>query len=586
MALTISKLKMWKDPGYTRNCLEIPPAGSKKLPATPDYSLAASETLRPHKGSTLTELHLPLSYSQVFSMSYLYIEATDGAGTVKLFGWITSIDQRSTSAEGVTIRWDVDWWRSFSGDVTWGSGIVKKCSDASHKRPYSVQPRFRKFSDSDVIKLSIPYSTNKYYYTIIITTVITDNGNSHIQQFLYPLNCGMVRSNDLNNIKFGFSIKATWMGFFEEALTAMGYNADIISVYISPFGPELSSSGVDPNLGMRFVYSDTSYAFTPTVSINTGSSTESVTFATPTLSGTITPHRIFTINNPLKSDYDISYILMDMRGNKVADLPYGVEFKSAIAFLDIGTSGGYLIVNLINEGTGNVTETSNGSLFRMNNAVGFRFSVPLPTIPVTENYWSSYNISGQRDFDITSARIANDQKAASGIESTIQSGISGGVVGASAGPLGAVGGLLGGLLAGGITTGVNYALGENFNDQLQEARDQMYANQTNSVQLTGDSQVWFNETVNDATAFRGPAIIGLHADSVSAAEYAADVSLNGYDTEIPASSVSSYITTGGPLQIINLNLTGSVPPQSKQYIKDKLSAGVYIVENNPSGVAP
>lgn len=586
MALTITKLKMWKDPGYTRGCLEVPPVGSKKLPAVPDYSLAASDTLRPHKGSTITELHLPLSFTQVFGMSYLYIEATDGAGSVSLFGWITSVEQRSTSAEGVTIRWDVDWWRSFSGDVTWGSGIVKKCSDASYKRPYKVQPRFRKFSSSDIIKLSRVYSTNKHYYTVIITTVITNNGNSHIQQFLYPLNCGMVLSNDLNNYKSGFTIKATWMGFFEEALTAMGYDASIISVYISPIGPEGPLSGVDPNLGMRFVYGDTSYTFTPTVSINTGNGTESVTFATPITSGTITAYQTFPINDPLKSDYDISYILMDMRGNKIADLPYGVEFKTAVVFLDIGTSGGYVIVNLMNEATGNVTESSDPSLFRMNNAVGFRFSVPLPTIPVTENYWSSYIISGQRDFDVTSARIANDQKAASGIESTIQSGISGGVVGASAGPLGAVGGLLGGLLAGGITTGVNYALGENFNDQLQEARDQMYANQTNSIQLTGDSQAWWNEAVNDFTAFRGPAIIGLHADSVSATEYAADVSLNGYDTEIPASSVSSYITSGGPLQIVNLNLTGNTPPQAKQYIKDKLSSGVYITENNPSGVAP
>ena len=78
----------------------------------------------------------------------------------------------------------------------------------------------------------------------------------------------------------------------------------------------------------------------------------------------------------------------------------------------------------------------------------------------------------------------------------------------------------------------------------------------------------------------------MHSDSVSAAEYANDVTLNGYETNIAASSVASYITTGGPLQIINLNVKGNTPPQAKQYIKDKLSAGVYIVENNPSGVVP
>ena len=108
MPLTITKLKMWKDPGYTRRCVEVPPVGSKKLP-TPDYTMADSETLRPHKGSTLTNLNLPLSFTQLFGMSYLYIEASDGAGSVSLFGWIDSITQRSTSYEGVTINWSVDW---------------------------------------------------------------------------------------------------------------------------------------------------------------------------------------------------------------------------------------------------------------------------------------------------------------------------------------------------------------------------------------------------------------------------------------------------------------------------------------------
>ena len=195
-------------------------------------------------------------------------------------------------------------------------------------------------------------------------------------------------------------------------------------------------------------------------------------------------------------------------------------------------------------------------------------------------------ISGQRDYDVTNARIANDQKAVGGIESTLQSGISGGVVGASAGPIGAIGGMIGGLLAGGITTGINYALGENFNDQLQDARDRLYSNQTNSLQLTGDSFQWIWKVFGSISRYEGPYLVIMHSDSVSAAEYSNDITLNGYETDIAASSVTSYITTGGPLQIINLNLTGNTPPQAKQYIKDKLSAGVYIIENNPSGVVP
>lgn len=44
--------------------------------------------------------------------------------------------------------------------------------------------------------------------------------------------------------------------------------------------------------------------------------------------------------------------------------------------------------------------------------------------------------------------------------------------------------------------------------------------------------------------------------------------------------------TTGPLQIRNLNVTGSVPPAAKTAIKAKLEAGVFIVENNPTGTDP
>ena len=141
-------LKMWKDPGYTRNCADVPPLGSKKLP-TPDFVNPPTTDYRPHKDSTLTALNLPLSYTDVFDMSYLYIEAIDQrtsttGNRIKLFGWIDSITQRSTYSEGVTIRWTVDWWRSYSGDVSLDTGMIVKCPNGTYKRPYRTQPRYWK----------------------------------------------------------------------------------------------------------------------------------------------------------------------------------------------------------------------------------------------------------------------------------------------------------------------------------------------------------------------------------------------------------------------------------------------------------
>ena len=584
MALTISKLKMWKDPGYTRNCLEIPPAGSKKLPA-PDYTLAADETLRPHKGSTLTELHLPLSFTQTFGMSYLYIEAADGAGSVSLFGWITSIDQRSTAAEGITIRWDVDWWRSYSGGISWGSGIVRHCNDATYKRPYRTRPRYFTCDDNDMIKMAVPYDTDKYHRTVIITATITENGSSQIKQFYYSLDLNMVMVNDLATVKNGgLSASTTYRGYIDEALTAMGYDFEIISVFISPIGPETSYQNIT-GYGWCAVYNNVSYSFTPTVSVTIDGTPVSVTFVTQTKNVTEIRKVITVSQTGITADDTKSLYVIDFNGNKIGEIPYGITIKDAYLTLDVGGNGGYLVCTFTNSANGYVNY-NNHHAYAANPALGCSFTIPLPSVPVTTNYWSSYVISGQRDYDVTNARIANDQKAVSGIESTLQSGISGGVVGASAGPIGAIGGMLGGLLAGGISTGVNYALGENFNDQLQDARDRLYSNQTNSLQLSGDSMQWLWRVFGSSSRYEGPYLVTMHSDSVSAAEYANDIALNGYETDISASSVASYITTGGPLQIINLNVKGNTPPQAKQYIKDKLSAGVYIVENNPSGVVP
>ena len=84
-----------------------------------------------------------------------------------------------------------------------------------------------------------------------------------------------------------------------------------------------------------------------------------------------------------------------------------------------------------------------------------------------------------------------------------------------------------------------------------------------------------------------PLLIHQKCDTTSAAEYTADIALNGYDTDIPVANVGTFITgTTGPYRIRNLTVTGNIPPQAKQYIKDKFETGIRIVENNPSGVVP
>ena len=578
MALTISKLKMWKDPGYTRNCPEMPPLGSWKLPSVPDYASPADETLRPHKDSTLTRLNLPLSFTTVFGMSYLYIEASDGAGSVKLFGWITSIEQRSTSAEGVTIIWDVDWWRSYSGSATLGAGQVVKCGNSSYARPYRTQPRYWKTTSMKMISgpgrggaLGDSQNALWLYILCVWTKIASPNTVTTIRTLFCPVN-GEFYVNGVLSPYDGIPLDYVFEGKLDEFMDAIGGSSvtpKIIGVWVAPLCPNVftwNSGTSEWSTASNFtVYTHDTY----TLMVNpSGANLQITEDSLPLVSATTdATHRV---------------LLTDPDGNICGELPYGLTTNGVRVVVDIGTNGGYMNVYFK---CSQVEDPLYTSAYIHNKAAvsaGVGFSIPLLRLPVTENQWSDYNVTGQRDYDVTSARIANEQRAIMGLESSATSAIGGGVTGASAGPVGAAAGVIGGGAVSAIMTGINYGLGENFNQQLQEAKDKLYANQRNGIILTGGSQnkVEYNKAW-------GPLIIVQEADTVSAAEYSADITQNGYDTDIPVANVGTFISgTTGPYRILNLTITGNIPPQAKQYIKDKFETGVRIVENNPSGVAP
>lgn len=575
MAITITKLKMWKNPGYTKGCVEVPPAGSKKLPA-PDYT--STTNLRPRKNSTLSAIELPLSFCQVFEMSYLYMEASDGrtpANSIKVFGWIDSVEQTASGEEAVLIKWDVDWWRTYSGSVTWGAGTVTKCTDSTYKRPYRTQPRYWTSSVSDMIPLSDRVSECMVY----VIVVITSGGVSSIKYYNFPA---------LQTTAQGFKVIGDGYGTQYYTMSL----ADCYNGYLDEFFTDYCNNLTDTTFEIIGCYASALYdgRWLPDVP----DWYSMVTPITATVNGntramirvnSIDGYYSKTFSPSIMTDDMTAYDVIDYQGNRIGTLPYGIEITSVRVSLDIGVNGGYEKVMFDSPAFTYATGTGELIQHRAKKNLGLEFSIPCITIPVTENQWSAYLTGGQRDYDITSARISNDQKAVSGLESTFSAGIGGGVTGASAGPLGAIGGFLGGLIGQGAITGIEYGLGQNFNDQLQDARDRLYANQQNGIMLSGGSMKWVSDN-NGGNKPIGAYLMKLSADSVSAGEYSQDVTLNGYDVNIPVSSASSYISSGGALRIANLNITGSIPPNAKTYIKSKLEAGVRIVENNPSGVVP
>ena len=547
MPLTISKLKMWANPGYTRGCLQVPPAGSKKLPA-PDWSSNPDVTFRPSKSTTLTSLEIPLSYTAVFNMSYLYIEASDGYASISLFGWIDSIEQSASSAESVRINWSVDWWRSYSDQAVFGNALITRCNDSSKKRPYAITPRRWKIKHSELLCTGLGYSPANPFWVVI--TYTTSQNPPQIGTLCWR--CGFSGGETITvggNTYYAMGIADLFEGGISKYLDLNPSNITAISIGPIPPGQ------INPNyVYTHTVGSNTYYAYKVTVDlVETGTS---------------------TLTKEYSSDDMLKAIIIDPMGGCVYTLPWGFTIDRATYRADSGTNGCNLCVKLYKSGS-YPTGADQAP-------IGLTGAFPYINAPVNSNGYSEYIFSGQRQYEIEMKNIQREQQAVSGMIGMGSNVIGGGVGGAMVGK--GAGGVIGaGLSALGSIAGtyLDYEASGMFNDRYQKAMDKLHSCQT-STMLMSAGGITFMDT---ATCAGNWYIVQLEADDVSLAEYSSDVSINGYETEIN-DNATTYITTGGPLQIMNLNITGTMPPTAKREIKALLENGVYIVENNPSGVIP
>lgn len=573
MPLTITKLRMWKDPKYTRGCLEVPPVGSKKLPPA-DY--VSDETLRPRKESTLTSLELPLSYTQVFGMSYLYVEASDGSGTIKLFGWIDSVTLIATSADAVRIDWSVDWWRSFSDAVTFGAGRIKRCDDSSRKRPVGIQPRYRTASDVAEIKSSdghlyviVSYRMDSSQRTLLI---VPCNPNGYSEGTINTGHLdGDVRighpGGPLHETAASPSLIKCMSGALPSLLGIQSTSID--GAWISPINPL--------NEGTYRIVGDTFICHYQDYSLQKGETygaIKCVGFNAGELS--VIPYKSIDISTPttLKTTDLVTYAISDNYGNIMGSAPYDLTFDRLTCTLDVGYVSASLKITF---------NVSAGTLGRKTSE-GMTVTIPLPTVPISSSAYSDYVYSGQRDYEMNLRSLQNEQQAVQGLSGAITGAVSGAVLGSVVPGAGTAAGTVVGALAGGVSNlvsaGVNYAVDEFiYKDKFQDLEDARYSNQTGNLMIPGDGFGWmlFN---------RYPKLISLTADPVFQSELANHILQEGYPCDSPVNDVTPFLASGGAIQISNLTITGSCPPVAKRTIKSLLEGGVRILENNPSGVVP
>ena len=568
MAITITKLKMWKNPGYTKGCVEVPPTGSKKLPA-PDYTNTTN--LRPRKSGTISAIELPLSFCQVFDMSYLYMEFQDNSNNqCKVFGWIDSIEQTATGDEAVLIRWDVDWWRTYSGSITWGTGKITRCTDSSLRRPPTIQPRYNVFS-----KYAEVTDTFNTIWCIVVYNDVDSNGVSFIKTGVFPVGA-RVFGHTPENVLQAPSLEDCYNGVIDER---MGIDPTAISgMWFSPICP-CDSVVVRTDSGGS--YYDMSGATAGLSKVKSG-------YCVPWINNTkIANHDVFVTGTDatLTGDDLRTFGASDFEGNLAGVFPWrsgigdnnndSIETAGYIhARIEVGSTNANLVLYQV---CTRFTTLANNKLA---GAVGCMIKIPLPSAPTNSNAMSSYVYSGQRQAEIETAKVQQDQKFANNLLGVGSGALTGGVGGAmaSSNPVGAVAGAsIGTGVALGSAFISNIAEGE-FRDRLQGINDRAHANQSSQLLIPGSGLLW-NKFLPH------PYIVQIDADSVTKTQYANMISANGYETE-HFSSPATLIASGGAIQVTDLNITGSVPPQAKTSIKMMLEKGIRIIENNPSGVVP
>ena len=565
--LTITKLKMWKNPGYTRQCQDVPPVASKKLP-TPDW--VSSENLRPRKNSTLSAVELPLSYLEVFDMSYLYMEIEDGATptphTTSIFGWILSVEEIASSNQAVKIAWTPDYWRTYSDRAVFGSGIITRCDDSSHKRPYPLSPRFWKIKHYErlmTMRLDPTWYNPTYPYHVCISynmNVGTKTVTTTIYWACNRDNGAPIHNVDDNTDYKTMSLTQVYAGLCDEILGLK--TTAINSIYISPVQPYTVMPSVSGGgLLVPLEYKGDKY----TAFIKKEGYTNSAS--------------LVIYNNDYETDDMKKAVIIDPYGSPICMIPWGMKVNYGHVGVDAGTTMCNLMGNFTYYADGTPPESA------INNLIGGRvMCAPLINAPINSNAYGDYVLSGQMDYDKKTKELQRQEQKANGYASSGASAVGGAVTGgvATGNPIGAVGGALIGEVGSIVGTEVKYELAGKFNDAYQKLTNGLYSNQASTLIQSAGGDLF----VVDDISVKDWYIVQLEADDVSEEEYSKDVSLNGYDVEIPTDDTSSYITNGGAVRITNLILTGAIPPEAKTNIKNILSNGVRIIENNPSGVVP
>lgn len=549
---TITKVRFWEDCGFTENCLEVP-SKTSSLP-TPDVTI--TDALNVSVNDMFSQVKLKEAYSDLMNVSYIEVTYDMNNGNdLLIYGWVDSVSLASdTSGFPMTVvRWHIDYWRTYLSTAVFGSGMVRRRPVSDTMPPQSYPHRYVKMSSTQTL-----YGEDDVWWVVFFYT--TTGETSYNRWGCFPVDVANVTNTFYIGSDAGVapSLRDVSSGSFDEKL---GLNPDsMVSCFLSPIAPSnVSGAGTQKSpyqLGSwygnsiggtaHFLYSENDRAF-----------------------GYENQVMVSTMSTDTET-----YIVTGFNGETIGVLPWGIASTGCRARLVASATSIVMEVRFL------LTQYS----AQRSQAEGMVFDVPLPTVDVGSNAWSSYVYSGARQANIDSLRLQAESQAVSGGMSTATSAVSGAIGGAMmgamagsvAGPLGmGVGALIGGVtsaLGGAITTSANYAYQTGaYADEMTRINDYKAARQTNSLNFVGGGFDCLRNGIGGAN------LVKLTFDDYSLTQRENDLELYGATVSEPMESCQSLVDTGGPLQIANLTVRGDIPVEAKQFFRTRFAKGVRMI---------
>ena len=521
--------------------------------------------VQPRKGKEFREMELDIAWDEfagckLFATPKLIViefPSLNIAGSYTfVYGWIDDAEPVATKGPQTNsrIKWHVDWWLTWadynwfmeSGNmqilanwqprkVTIGAGRLLK-GPSRFARPSASAPR--KWLLDNAVSMTgeqDPHFDTDRWWAVMCTTKASGAPSSEvvtdIVYYFWPI--GEKMNGAANPAPNWASI---YTGQIEEE---MGIDPSRIQgFWLAPFQPWTGGEIRDLPGGV------------------------SVLELTQILSGNT---KIKRLGDSVQTDDKRKIVFTDPTGAEMFTAPWGISFRNIVTWFDIGTSAAALCVYLGKTDT--PVEERRG-------AEGRFFSFPLPSLPVTENAWSSYVYSGQRNYDMEQKTIQRDRSAVNGITGIGTQAIGGALAGSAAAPgPGTLFGAIAGLASGIFGTAVNHFTAGEFDNRDQRSVDTLTSTQTAGMIVNAGGYFGIIQPYGSMIGWN---MLTMVRDPVSLAEIEVEQEELGYDTYSYVTDCTDLISAGGPLRIEGLRIKGDIPKEGREYIAGLFARGVHI----------